>query len=158
MCRYTSTCKFGQHNTDHYDAAFYKIRTGGSLNFSEIHETKTRARGWLAPCELCRPGRRLMRCVEGDQTLGSLTPCATSDGKIIVLPWRKHHEEIARLVGAAFAGTEKTAPERPCSWCVGPKFATIGDPARDRMVSFCMTLYLSVKGPKSTILSVRDGN
>jgi len=100
----------------------------------------------------------LMRCVEEDQTLGSLTPCATSDGKIIVLPWRKHHEEIARLVGAAFAGTEKTAPERPCSWCVGPKFATIGDPARDRMVSFCMTLHLSVKGPKSTILSVRDGN
>ena len=99
-----------------------------------------------------------MRCVEEDQTLGSLTPCATSDGKIIVLPWRKHHEEIARLVGAAFAGTEKTAPERPCSWCVGPKFATIGDPARDRMVSFCMTLYLCVKGPKSTILSVRDGN
>lgn len=49
MCRYTSTCKFGQHSTDHYDVAFYKIRTGGSLNFSEIHETKIvqHEDGWL---------------------------------------------------------------------------------------------------------------
>lgn len=69
----------------------------GSLKFTKPkHEHED---GWLRVN--CRPGRLLMRCVEGDA------------GKTIVLPWRKHHEEIARLVGAAFAGTEKTAPERP---------------------------------------------